>query len=67
MPQRRNPDECFVHYEYTNTNEQLIEVWCPSFTATNRDPIAHSIDGHCVHLRGDIEALKWCKADFNNH
>ena len=67
MTERRDPDEIWPHYTHTYRTGSRVKVWCPFFTDPNREPIARSVDGQCVHLRADIEALGWRKADFDNH
>ena len=61
---RRDPDELWPCYTYTDRNGHLIKIWCPFFTEPNREPIARSIDGECAHLREDMKSLGWSKADF---
>ena len=65
MTERRDPDEIWPHYILTYRTGHRVKIWCPFFTDSNREPIARSINGKCVHLRADIEELGWTEEDFN--
>lgn len=62
---RRDPNEVWPHYSYTDCAGHLVKIWCAPFLDLNREHIARAVDGQCVHLRPDIQALGWRKQDFD--